>query len=214
MIEHKTVSIAGQVFENLERDILSGKYERGEVLTETKLSEELGVSRTPIREALSRLEHEHMIETGPKGAVVIGISEEDIDVIYEIRRRIEGLATRLAAARATEEDLDAISQTLDLQEFYTSKGNVEKIKNEDNDFHKRIYELSGCTPLSDTLTSLHKMVVKYRRASFSDAGNSAEALEEHRAIYEAIAAHDGDTAESATVAHVQNARERIKEGRA
>lgn len=214
MIEHKTVSIAGQVFENLERDILSGKYERGDVLTELRLSEELGVSRTPIREALRRLEQEHMIESGPKGAVVIGISEEDIGVIYEIRCRIEGLASRLAAERATEEDLESLRQTLELQEFYTEKGNAEKIKNEDSDFHKQIYNLSGCMPLADTLENLHKKVVKFRRASLSDAGHSAEALAEHRKIYEAIAAKNAEEAERATVLHVKNAGERIKKGKA
>ena len=214
MIEHKTVSIAGQVFENLERDILSGKYERGDILTETKLSEELGVSRTPIREALRRLEQEHMIEIGSKGAVVVGISEDDIDIIYEVRRRIEGIASRLAASRATEEDIESLRQTLDLQEFFTAKGNAEKIKNEDNDFHRAIYYLSGCTPLADTLAALHKKVVKYRRASLSDAGHSEEALAEHRAIFEAIAARDADAAEAATAAHVANTGARIKEGKA
>ncbi len=214
MIEHKTVSIAGQVFENLERDILSGKYVRGDVLTETKLSDELGVSRTPIREALRRLEQEHMIEIGAKGATVVGISEEDIDVIYEVRCRIEGLASRLAAKRATEEALDALRQTLELQEFYTEKGNAEKIKNEDSDFHKQIYDLSGCMPLADTLEELHRKVVKYRRASLANAGHSKEALSEHRAIYEALAARDEDAAEEATVLHVRNARDRIKKGEA
>ncbi len=213
MIEHKTVSIAGQVFDNLERDILSGKIERGSVLTEVKLSEELGVSRTPIREALRRLEQEHMIESGPKGAVVVGISEGDIEIIYEMRSRIEGLASRLAAARATGEDIEALRQTLELQEFYTAKGNAEKIKNEDNDFHRKIYRLSGCMPLSDTLEALHKKVVKYRRASLADQTHSKESLAEHRAMYEAIAAHDADGAERATVTHVKNAAERIKEGR-
>lgn len=212
MIEHKTVSIAGQVFENLERDILSGKYERGDVLTETRLSDELGVSRTPIREALRRLEQEHMIEIGSKGAVVVGISEDDIDIIYEVRSRIEGIASRLAASRASSEDVEGLRQTIELQEFYTAKGNAEKIKNEDNDFHKRIYYLSGCTPLADTLESLHKKVVKYRRASLSDSSHSEEALAEHRAIMEAIAAHDADAAEAATILHVKNARARIKKG--
>ena len=212
MIEHKTVSIAGQVFENLERDILSGKYERGDILTETRLSDELGVSRTPIREALRRLEQEHMIEIGSKGAVVVGISEDDIDIIYEVRSRIEGIASRLAAERASAEDVDGLRQTIELQEFYTAKGNAEKIKNEDNDFHKMIYDLSGCMPLADTLESLHKKVVKYRRASLSDSSHSEEALAEHRAIMEAIASHDADAAENATILHVQNARARIKKG--
>ena len=214
MIEHKTVSIAGQVFENLERDILSGIYERGDILTETKLSDELGVSRTPIREALRRLEQEHMIEIGSKGAVVVGINEEDIEIIYEVRCRIEGLASRLAAERAKDDALESLRQTLELQEFYTAKGNAEKIKNEDNDFHKQIYAMSGCTPLADTLEELHKKVVKYRRASLANAGHSKEALAEHRAIYDAIASHDGKAAESATVEHVENARERIKAGKA
>ena len=67
MIEHKTISLADQVFDHLENDILSGKYQRGEILTESKLSTELGVSRTPIREALRRLEQEHIIEESGKG---------------------------------------------------------------------------------------------------------------------------------------------------
>lgn len=75
MIEHKTISLADQVFEHLENDILSGKYSRGESLTESKLSAELGVSRTPIREALRRLEQEHLIEESPKGMVVVGIRD-------------------------------------------------------------------------------------------------------------------------------------------
>ena len=86
MIEHKTVSLADQVFEHIETDILSGRYQRGEILTESKLSAELGVSRTPIREALRRLEQEHLIEESGKGSVVIGISESDLKDIFLIRK--------------------------------------------------------------------------------------------------------------------------------
>ena len=82
MLDHKTVSLADQVFEHLETDILSGKYGRGEILTESKLSAELGVSRTPIREALRRLEQEHIIEETGKGSVVIGITDKDLEDIY------------------------------------------------------------------------------------------------------------------------------------
>ena len=84
MIEHKTISLADQVFDHLENDILSGKYRRGEILTESKLSAELGVSRTPIREALRRLEQEHIIEESGKGSVVIGIKEKGL-VLYDIK---------------------------------------------------------------------------------------------------------------------------------
>ena len=101
-MEHKMISIADQVFEELERDILSGLYERDEVLTEMKLSEQLHVSRTPIREALRRLEQEHIIEPTSKGMKVVGITRDDISDICEIRLRLEGLAARWAAERADE----------------------------------------------------------------------------------------------------------------
>lgn len=210
MIEHRSVSIADRIFEDLERDILSGKYERGEVLTELKLSEELGVSRTPVREAMRRLGQEHLIEIGSKGATVVGISAEDIDIIYEMRTRIEGMASHLAAERATEEDVEKLKNILDLQEFYTVKKNADIIKNEDSEFHRELYRISGCTPLSDTLYDLHRKVLKYRRASVASSGRAEKSLEEHRAILEAVAAHDAELAEKLTVEHVKNARESIK----
>ena len=120
MIEHKTVSLADQVFEHLENDILSGKYQRGEILTEAKLCQELGVSRTPIREALRRLSQEHIIEESTKGSVVIGISERDLEDIFLIRENIEGLAAEVAAKCRTAEQLNELRHALELQEFYLS----------------------------------------------------------------------------------------------
>lgn len=210
MLEHKSVSIAEQVFEKLERDILSGKYERGYVMTENHLSEMLGVSRTPIREALRRLAQERIIELGTKGAVVVGISREDIDMIYELRLRIEGIAARLAAENVDGENAAKLKEILDLQEFYTEKNNADSIKNEDSDFHRLIYKLSGSLPLEETLTNLHKKVVKYRRASVSNCSRADRSLKEHRAILEAIVAHDGERAEALTLEHIRNARESIK----
>ena len=89
-MEHKTVSIADQVFEILEKDILTGVYARGEILTETKLSEKLGVSRTPIREALRRLEQERLVVGTSRGMRVVGLDMKDIEDIYEIRSRARG----------------------------------------------------------------------------------------------------------------------------
>ena len=96
MLEHKTVSLAEQVFERLENDILTGKYQRGEVLTELKLVSDLGVSRTPVREALHRLEQEHVIEITPKGILILGVTEQDLKDIFAIRLRIEGMASYCA----------------------------------------------------------------------------------------------------------------------
>ena len=77
MRDYKTVSLSDQVFEHLEDDILSGKYERGEIITELQLCAELGVSRTPVREALRRLFQEHLVEDTPKGTMVLGITPKD-----------------------------------------------------------------------------------------------------------------------------------------
>ena len=92
MKSFRTASLADQVFEKLEDDIVYGVYKRGEILTELKLAEALGVSRTPIREALRRLEQERMIEDSGKGSIVLGITKEDLLDIMDIRIRIEGLA--------------------------------------------------------------------------------------------------------------------------
>lgn len=203
------ISIADQVFEELERDILSGVFERGEILTELKLSERLGVSRTPIREALRRLEQEHIIEPTSKGARVIGISRDDIADICEIRLRLEGLAARWAAERADEAGIQSLRETLELQEFYTQKQDPESIKNADSRFHQTIYALCGSHSMQDTLDPLHRKLLKYRRVSVSKTSRAQLSLKEHQAIFEAIAAHDGDKAEKLTIQHVQNARDSI-----
>ena len=112
MLDHRTVSLADQIFERLETDILTGKYARGEILTELKLSEIMGVSRTPVREALRRLEQEHLIEDTNKGSVVLGITEEDLKDIYEIRMNIEGMAAYRAAERITDEQIKELKELL------------------------------------------------------------------------------------------------------
>ena len=112
MRDHKPISIADQVFEKLERDILSGKYPQGEILSELRLSGELGVSRTPIREALRRLEQERLIQDSGKGSVVLGITLEDLVDIMDIRLRCEGLAARYAALNRSEEDAARLRQLM------------------------------------------------------------------------------------------------------
>ena len=209
MMEHKMISIADQVFEELEHDILSGEYERDEILTEMKLSERLGVSRTPIREAMRRLEQEHIIEPTSKGARVIGITKEDIADICEIRLRLEGLAARWAAERADDEGINSLKETMELQEFYTQKQDPESIKNADSRFHQTIYALCGSHSMQDTLEPLHRKLLKYRRVSVSKTSRAQKSLQEHQAIYQAIAEHDGAKAEALTIQHVANARDSI-----
>lgn len=208
--EHRSVSLADQIFEKLEKDILVGKYERGEILTELKLSETLGVSRTPVREAMRRLEQEHIIKATPKGSMVVGISPADIEAIYEMRMRIEGLAARYAALNANEEALVALKDILELQSFYIDKKDPERIMDCDSKFHKMVYEATGSVPLCDTLTELHRKIIKFRRVSVEMTERARHSYEEHLKVYEAIAAHDGELADKLMTEHVGKARENIR----
>ena len=208
--EHKAVSLADQIFDKLENDILVGEYQRGELLTEIKLSETLGVSRTPIREALRRLEQENIIVMSTKGAVVIGISPEDVKAIYEMRVRIEGFAARCAAENASDEQIKELFDVVELQEFYIIKGDAQRIMECDSKFHRTLYKMTGSMPISTTLAELHKKIIKFRRASVEVSERSKHSNTEHRAIYDAIAARDGDLAEKLTVEHIKNARASIE----
>lgn len=209
MMEHKTVSLADRVFEQLEGDILSGKYTRGESLTESKLSTQLGVSRTPIREALRRLGQEHLIEETGKGSVVIGITEKDLEDIYLIRARIEGLSAGMAAEHRTEKQLDELREVLELQEFYVEKKDTDRIKQMDSRFHNKIYELSGSMVFYDTLAPLHKKAQKYRKASVENRSRADASAREHREIYEAVAEGNRVLAALRAEEHVKNAYKHI-----
>ncbi len=212
MIEHKNFSLADQVFEKLETDILSGHYQRGENLTEMRLCQELGVSRTPVREALRRLQQEHLVEETGKGMKVLGITQEDLQDIMELRLCIEGIAAARAAERITDAELAQLKETLDLQEFYMTRQDSDHIKGMDSKFHELIYKFSGSTILCDTLTPLHKKVQRYRKLSVENDRRAHDSVEEHLRIYRAIAAHDGKAAAEAILAHTENAKNNILKG--
>ena len=125
---HKPVSLAGQVFERIEKEILLGGYAYGTILTETQLCKDLGVSRTPVREALFRLEEEHLVRTTPKGVQVLGITEQDLQDIYDVRILLEPLAGKLCCERCTEDEKKEMKDTIELQEFYVQKRNPEQIR--------------------------------------------------------------------------------------
>ena len=212
-MDHQMISLADQVFEELEREILTEVYAPGEYLTEAKLSEDMKVSRTPIREAIGRREEEHLLEITAKGTRVVGVSMQEILDIYDIRMKIEGMAARKAAENASEEDLNEMKEALDVQEYYTGKKDADGIKNMDSRFHQTLYRICGSTPLRYTLEPLHRRVMKYRKVSISTPNRAEASLAEHRAIYEAIAAKNGDLAEELMVEHIRRAQENIRQGK-
>ena len=205
----KSISRADIVFEKIEDAILGGEFAVGDIITELKLCEWLNVSRTPVREALTRLKQEGLLRESGKGAVVVGVSQNDLLDIYLVRERIEGLAAARCAERIDKEQLKRLGETLELQEFYTAKNQPEGIKKLDSEFHEQIYSYCGSKTLEVLLCELHRKVKRYRKSSVSNPERALEAVREHREIYEAIAAHDGKLAEKLTAKHIKNAGESI-----
>ena len=209
MKHFRTASLADQVFEKLEDDIVYGVYKRGEILTELKLAETLGVSRTPIREALRRLEQERMIEDCGKGSVVLGITKEDLLNIMDIRIRIEGLASMYAAENITKEGAEELTHLMDLQEFYHIKGDIARLQNVDDEFHTAICRLSRRNVINDTLMPLYRKTRLYRKLAMEDQERSPKTLQEHREIYEAIISGNGAEAKILMKKHIENAKDHM-----
>ena len=212
MNQFKTTSLADQVFEKLENDIIQGVYPRGEILTELKLVDQLGVSRTPIRDALRRLEQERLIEDTGKGSRVVGITEEDLEDIMNIRQRIEGLAAYYATKNMTSEGLAELTHIVDLQDFYYDKGDAEQLRQVDEQFHDLICYLSKRTVIMDTLIPLHRKTRRYRRISMEDWSRTVNTRKEHKAIFDAMASGDADLAESLMAKHIENAKKHMLGG--
>lgn len=207
--DHRSISIADQVFEQLERDILSGKYPRGELLSELRLSSEMGVSRTPVREAIRRLEQENIVQECGRGVMVLGISKEDMLDMYDIRIRLDGLAARRAAENMGDDELREMREIVELQEFYASKEGDEystKLYDLDSQFHELLYQGSGSRMMAEVLCSVHRKMAKYRMSSLSRQRRAAMSISEHKDIYTAIADRDGDKADEVARCHAINAR--------
>ena len=160
-------SLRGRVFHRLREDILSGKYKENEELREVAIGEELGVSRTPVREAFRQLELEGLIQIVPnKGAYVTGITAKDVKDIYMIRSSLEGMCARLATQNITPEQLEELEENVYLASFHASKGHMEQMAELDNRFHHILYEACDSKMLENLLQDFHQYVIRIRKKPF------------------------------------------------
>lgn len=210
IINETTKSLEEKVYLLLEEAILSGEYARGESLTEMSLCKRLGVSRTPVRSALHRLSEEGLLDVIPnRGAVVVGVTEDDLIDAYKIRSRLEGLASAMATERISPEELKRLKETLELSEFYLEKGDTDKLKELDSDFHTIIYKAAGNRMMCKILCELHRNIRSYRRLSLTVPGRLRRSIEEHREILNAIENRDPKKADELTSIHIEHAAENI-----
>ena len=211
MADFRTTSLADQVFEKLEKDILLGVYPRGEVLTELKLAEQLGVSRTPIREALRRLEQERLITDTGKGSMVLGLTPENLMDIMDVRIRIEPMAAYYATVNQTPEGIAELQHIIDLQEFYCTRHDVSHLLKEDDTFHGAICKMCGRSVLQDILEPLIRKTSKYRQIAPNNHEQQQRSYEGHRNIFQAIVSGDADLAAQLTASHIEQAKKNMIE---
>ena len=199
------------VFNTLRQAILTGELKPGERLMEIHLAKKLGVSRTPIREAIRKLELEGLVHIIPnRGAYVNTITAKDVQDIYIIRSMLEGICVRWATKYITEEQLEDLEETLCLSEYHTKKGNYEKLYELDGLFHEQLYCASNSRILNHVLSDFHDYVKRVRKATLASQGRSVKSTEEHRAIFEAVRARDAEKAEELAKVHIRHTIECIK----
>lgn len=196
-------SLSDKVYRYLRDGIAEGRYQTGDCLVEMKIAEELGVSRTPVREALKQLELEDLVSSHPnRGVVVKGFSVEDLQDVSTIRHLLEGQAAYWAAERISENQLSELRDVVDLMEFYTGKNDIQHLVTLDTRFHELIYEASGSRTIRHILASLHHNIRKARQSSLTLPDRAPNSLEEHRNIFRAIERRDAPEAKAQMEAHV------------
>lgn len=191
------------VLEALREAIVGGVLEPGERLMEIQLAEEMGVSRTPVREAIRKLELEGFVVMVPRrGAYVAGVSHKDVKDVFEIREALEGLAAGLAAEKITDEEIEELERVL---HYEKEPDSLEVMVQSDIDFHALLYKASRNERLNQILANLREQTNRFRTTSLAVPGRAKYAIQEHRAIVDAIARHDVEEAQRLAAAHMENA---------
>ena len=193
------------VFKTLRQAILTGELKPGERLMEIQLASKLGVSRTPIREAIRQLELEGLVVMEPRrGAYVASITEKSMRDVLEVRLALDKLAVGLACKRITEEQKEELRVKMEAFEDAVKTDDVSKIASADVDFHDVIFTASGNMRLGQMVNNLAEQMYRYRLEYIKDKEEHPKLVLEHRVIYDTIVAGDSKAAESAICTHIKN----------
>ena len=198
------------VCETLRDAVRRGVLQPGERLMEIQLAEELGVSRTPVREAIRKLEMEGYVIMMPRrGTYVADLSIRDVNEVFEIRTSLESLASGLAAERITEDELEKLQRLLVEIGAHIKNGDMESIVRTDTEFHDLLYQASRNKRLVGIISNLREQLTRIRTTSMSYPGRLKATLEEHRNIVEAIAQGDEKAARKAAEHHMEKSEQTL-----
>ncbi len=198
------------VFQTLRKAILTGELEPGERLMETQLGEKLGVSRTPIREAIRKLELEGLVVMVPrKGAQVAQFTEKDIKDVLEVRAALEALAAKLACTRMDDRSFLRLQLIITEYDYAARDNDMEMMIEKDIEFHEAVFAATQNDKLSQMFNNMREQVDRYRIAYLKHTENSVAVIEEHTQILDALKARDVVRAEELSANHIRKQCEAI-----
>ena len=208
-LENNNAPLSESLLGKLQRDILTGEFKPGKKLTEQELCSRYMVSRTPVREALKQLETDGLVENIlNRGAFVVGMSDQDYEDMFELRKIYEIQAVKWAIERISDEEMEKLEETFEFMEFYTLRNDIDKMLTINTGFHQVIYEASHNRQLKKLLSS-YQNFVKYKNAeSVYDDDYLQSVLEEHRAIFKAFVDKDVKAGAQAMERHMNKTKER------
>ncbi len=198
------------VFESIREAIIEGRLKPGERVMEIQLAEKLGVSRTPVREAIRKLELEGLLIMEPrKGAYVADVSLKDIVEVLEVRASLEGLAASLAARRASEEEIEVLRVKAAEFKECIEKNDVQGMINKDTEFHEAILHAAKNKKLTSIIEGLREQVQRFRVTYFTEYNMTTYLANEHKNVLDAIESRDPEKASEYAEQHVENLERHI-----
>lgn len=198
------------VFNTLRQAILKGELQPGERLMEIALAERLGVSRTPIREAIRKLELEGLVTMIPRrGAQVANITEKDLNDVLEVRMCLENMAIEKACQQMSEEDIISLKKEADAFGSTIEDGNLTRLAEADEAFHELIYQASNNARLIQVLNNLREQIYRYRIEYLKEENLRKSLADEHECLYQAISRRDVELAKKICNEHLENQRKAI-----
>jgi len=194
------------VYTSLKERIFDGGVRPGERIVEAAVAEYYGVSRTPVREAISRLVSEGIIERSRgRGLIVVELLEEEVEDLYVTRMVLEGLAARLAAGRRSSHDITTLEEIQDQMEVVLASGDIALTARINFVFHSEIQRIAGNRTSVRFMEQIHEALRRFGTTTFSVESWASTAVKEHRALIERIRAQDADGAESVARNHIEGA---------
>jgi DNA-binding GntR family transcriptional regulator len=191
------------VFENLKQAIVRGDFSPGNRLVESRLAEAMGISRTPVREAIHKLEREGLIKKLPQGGFyVLNLTREEVEETFGIRSVLESYAARLAAIKHQKEELEPLEEKIEEFQYFLNRGEMETLLKINTEFHSLLYAMSRSPKLIKMVNDLQDQIYRFRRIILKIETMAKTSNDDHRQMLSAMKMRDADRVETLVRQHI------------